>query len=117
MRLDAHYWIFTMAIGSTFVNIPHTYASLAEGEQPTQWGQEMVFEDLSTENVIIPVYPIEMTAPKPTNQLTAAEYAEQQAKKQERRYPATVNSEIRELIYLLQIRKFIKTFIPLPLPF
>ena len=42
--------------------------------------------------------------------LTSAEYAELQAQLQERGLTANLNSDVRQIIFLLQIRKFIKTF-------
>ena len=77
----------------------------------------MVFEQQFSETQRLPAYQTEIIELEPTPKLTAAEYAEQQARDRERRYPETVNPKIRQLIYLLQVRKFIKTFIPLPLPF
>lgn len=43
--------------------------------------------------------------------LSAAEYAVLQEKIQERPIP-TLDSDLRQLIFLLQIRKFLRTFIP-----
>ena len=42
--------------------------------------------------------------------LTSAEYAELQAQLQERGLTVSLNSDVRQIIFLLQIRKFIKTF-------
>lgn len=44
--------------------------------------------------------------------LTAAEYAEIEAKLAQSPYPSKLNSDIEELIFLLQLRKFFKTVIP-----
>lgn len=44
--------------------------------------------------------------------LSAAEYAELEAGLAERAYPPELNSELEELIFLLQIRKFFKVLIP-----
>ena len=49
--------------------------------------------------------------------MTAAEYAELKAKLAESPYPPQLNPQLQQLIFLLQVRKFIKTIIPLPLPF
>ncbi|MDV2992062.1 MAG: hypothetical protein N4J56_001716 [Chroococcidiopsis sp. SAG 2025] len=42
--------------------------------------------------------------------LTAAEYAQLQAKLQTRPAPPTLNSQVREIVFLLQLRKAIRTF-------
>ncbi|MEA5512195.1 hypothetical protein VB715_20690 [Crocosphaera sp. UHCC 0190] len=47
--------------------------------------------------------------------LTAAEYAQIQEKLGERPYPPEINSKLRNLIFLLKIRKMLKTFVPLPI--
>lgn len=44
--------------------------------------------------------------------LTAAEYAELQAQIESGRFPPNLDPEIRHLIFLLQIRKMLKTFFP-----
>lgn len=44
--------------------------------------------------------------------LTAAEYAQIEAEIAESPYPPELNSEIRQLIFLLNIRKLFTTFIP-----
>ncbi|MGK7877468.1 MAG: hypothetical protein AB4426_30460 [Xenococcaceae cyanobacterium] len=44
--------------------------------------------------------------------LTAAEYAELQAQLAESLFPPQLNPKVRELIFLLQVRKFLKTIIP-----
>lgn len=44
--------------------------------------------------------------------LSAAEYAELEARLAQRAYSPELNSEIQELIFLLQIRKFLKVLIP-----
>ncbi|MGK7931069.1 MAG: hypothetical protein AB4041_06515 [Microcystaceae cyanobacterium] len=45
--------------------------------------------------------------------VTAAEYEQQTAELAESPYPPQVNSELQQLIFLLRIRKMIKTFTPL----
>ena len=45
--------------------------------------------------------------------LTAAEYAELQAELEEREYPPELSSELQQLIFLLRIRKLVRTFTPL----
>ena len=45
--------------------------------------------------------------------LTAAEYAQIQAKLAERPYPNQIDSKLRNLIFLLKIRKMLKTFVPI----
>lgn len=45
--------------------------------------------------------------------LTAAEYAQIQAKLAERPYPHQIDSKLRNLIFLLKIRKMLKTFVPI----
>ena len=117
MNLNTYVWILGMAIFSALVNMPKSIALSAEDAYTAQWGETMVFEELSTENSKIPAYQIEGAVSESTTKMTAAEYAEQQSRKAESRYPASVNPKIRELIYLLQVRKFIKTIVPLPLPF
>lgn len=42
--------------------------------------------------------------------LTSGEYAELQAQIQERGFEENLSSDVRQIIFLLQIRKFIKTF-------
>lgn len=44
--------------------------------------------------------------------LTAAEYAQIQAQIAESPYPPELNSNIRQLVFLLNIRKLFKTLIP-----
>ena len=110
-------WIFGLVIFSAFANMPKSAASDAETVPPLKWGEAMVFEEPSKDNQKLPAYSIEIFTPKSTPKMTAAEYADQQARKTEPRYPETVNPKIRQLIYLLQVRKFIKTIVPLPLPF
>ncbi|WP_036483691.1 hypothetical protein [Myxosarcina sp. GI1] len=55
---------------------------------------------------------LEARSPIDSKPLSAAEYAELEAKLAERAYPQELNSDIEELIFLLQIRKFFKTIIP-----
>lgn len=47
--------------------------------------------------------------------VTAAEYAEIQEKLSQSPYPPQIDSKLRNLIFLLKIRKMLKTFVPLPL--
>ena len=42
--------------------------------------------------------------------LNAAEYAELQAQLQESGFEQTLSSDVKQIIFLLQVRKFIKTF-------
>jgi hypothetical protein len=44
--------------------------------------------------------------------LTAAEYAQLQAKLQTPPAPPTLNAQIRQTVFLLQLRKAIRTFLP-----
>jgi hypothetical protein len=44
--------------------------------------------------------------------LTATEYAELQAQIEEGKFPPNLDSDIKHLIFLLQIRKMFKTFFP-----
>ncbi len=46
--------------------------------------------------------------------LSAAEYAQIQEKLQQRPYPPEIDSKLQNLIFLLKIRKMLKTFVPLP---
>ncbi|MGB5594374.1 MAG: hypothetical protein WBM62_10150 [Crocosphaera sp.] len=45
--------------------------------------------------------------------LTAAEYAQIQEKLAESPYPPQIDSKLRNLIFLLKIRKMLKTFVPI----
>ncbi|MEA5536295.1 hypothetical protein VB691_20015 [Crocosphaera sp. XPORK-15E] len=45
--------------------------------------------------------------------LTAAEYAQIQEKLGESPYPPQIDSKLRNLIFLLKIRKMLKTFVPI----
>lgn len=47
--------------------------------------------------------------------LTATEYAELRDRLQQRGYPPEIASNLRELIFLLQIRRLINTVSPVPL--
>ncbi|EAZ89101.1 hypothetical protein [Crocosphaera chwakensis] len=47
--------------------------------------------------------------------LTAAEYAQIREKLGERPYPPEIDSKLQNLIFLLKIRKMLKTFVPLPI--
>lgn len=47
--------------------------------------------------------------------LTAAEYAELRARLEERGFPPEVAPNIRQLIFLLEIRRLLNTFTPIPL--
>lgn len=44
--------------------------------------------------------------------LTAAEYAQIQEKLAERPYPPQIDSKLRHLLFLLKVRKMLKTFVP-----
>lgn len=61
-------------------------------------------EILRTEIILEARSPIDGTA------LNPAEYAELQAQLQESGFDPQLNSDVQELIFLLQLRKFIKTF-------
>jgi hypothetical protein len=56
---------------------------------------------------------LEARSPITGKPLTAAEYAQLQAKMAQTPFPPELNPEIRQLIFLLQIRKLFKTFFPL----
>ena len=45
--------------------------------------------------------------------VTAAEYAEIQEKLSQSPYPPQIDSKLRNLIFLLKIRKMLKTFVPI----
>ncbi|MDJ0844798.1 hypothetical protein [Crocosphaera sp.] len=47
--------------------------------------------------------------------LTAAEYAQLQEKLAQSPYPPEIDSKLQNLIFLLKIRKMLKTFVPLPI--
>ncbi|BBA79785.1 hypothetical protein RGRSB_1336 [cyanobacterium endosymbiont of Rhopalodia gibberula] len=47
--------------------------------------------------------------------LTAGEYAEIKAKLAESPYPSELNSKLKHIIFLLKVRKMLKTFFPLNL--
>ena len=47
--------------------------------------------------------------------VTAAEYAEIQERLSQSPYPPQLDSKLRNLIFLLKIRKMLKTFVPLPI--
>lgn len=47
--------------------------------------------------------------------LTAAEYAQLKAELAESPYPPQVNSQLEHIIFLLKVRKMLKTFFPLDL--
>lgn len=55
---------------------------------------------------------LEGRSPLDGEPLSAAEYAELEARLAQRAYPPELNSDIQELIFLLQIRKFFKVLIP-----
>lgn len=55
---------------------------------------------------------LEARSPIDGKPLTAVEYAELKEKKAESPYPPQINSKIRTLVFLLQIRKFVKTIVP-----
>jgi hypothetical protein len=55
---------------------------------------------------------LEGRSPVDGQPLSAAEYAQLQAQLAQSPYPQQLNSEIRQLIFLLQIRKLFKTVTP-----
>ncbi len=55
---------------------------------------------------------IEARSPVDGEPLTAVEYVELQAELAEREYPAEVSSELQQLIFLLRVRRLIRTFTP-----
>jgi hypothetical protein len=44
--------------------------------------------------------------------LTASEYAQLQAKLEEGKFPPNIDPQLRHLIFLLQVRKMLNTFLP-----
>ena len=58
---------------------------------------------------------LEARSPVDGEPLTAAEYAELRIELGEREYPPELNSELQQLIFLLRVRKLIRTFTPIPL--
>ncbi len=55
---------------------------------------------------------LEARSPVDGRLLSAAEYAQLQAQLAQSPYPQQLNSEVRQLIFLLQIRKLFKTITP-----
>ncbi len=55
---------------------------------------------------------LEARSPVDGRPLSAAEYAQLQAQLAQSPYPQQLNSEVRQLIFLLQIRKLFKTITP-----
>ncbi|BAU64884.1 hypothetical protein STA3757_22620 [Stanieria sp. NIES-3757] len=55
---------------------------------------------------------LEARSPITGKPLTAAEYAQLQKKIAQTPFPQELNPELRQLIFLLQIRKLFKTFFP-----
>jgi hypothetical protein len=55
---------------------------------------------------------LEARSPVDGQPLSAAEYAQLQAQLAQSPYPQQLNSEIRQLIFLLEIRKLFKTVTP-----
>ncbi len=55
---------------------------------------------------------LEGRSPVDGKPLSAAEYAELQARLAQSAFPPEIAPNLRELIFLLQLRKFIKTIIP-----
>ncbi|MFM7440141.1 MAG: hypothetical protein ACKO2V_16355 [Snowella sp.] len=55
---------------------------------------------------------LEARSPIDGRPLTASEYAQLQEEKAKSPYPPQINSKIRNLVFLLQIRKFVKTIFP-----
>jgi hypothetical protein len=68
-------------------------------------------EDISEEILRTEII-LEARSPINGQPLSAAEYAQLQAQLAQSPYPQQLNSEVRQLIFLLQIRKFFKTITP-----
>ena len=68
--------------------------------------QDIPEEILRTEIIL------EGRSPVDGKPLSAAEYEELQARLAQSAFPPEINPDLRELIFLLQLRKFIKTIIP-----
>ena len=69
-------------------------------------GEDTPEEILRTEIILTARSPIDGKS------LSAAQYAQLQAKLQTRPAPPQLNSQIREIVFLLQLRKAIRTFLP-----
>jgi hypothetical protein len=69
------------------------------------------------EEVLRPEIILEGRSPIDGKPLTAAEYLELKQTIATSPFPPTLNPKIRQLVFLLQIRKMLKTFVPIPLPF
>lgn len=55
---------------------------------------------------------VEGRSPIDNQPLSASEYAEMQTKKQQSPYPPTINPDLRQKIFLLQLLKMIRTLTP-----
>ena len=55
---------------------------------------------------------LEARSPLDGEPLTAAEYAELQAALAEAPYPPSIDSELQHLIFLLRLRRMLRTFVP-----
>jgi hypothetical protein len=69
------------------------------------------------EEVLRPEIILEARSPIDGEPLTAAEYLEIEQALETRPFPPTLNPKLEQLIFLLKLRKMLKTFIPIPLPF
>jgi hypothetical protein len=96
-------WFISLSTGIFFTSMSANLALPPPSDIPE--------EILRTEIIL------EGRSPMDGQPMTAAEYAELQAKLAESPYPPQLNPKLRQLIFLLQVRKFLKTIIPLPLPF
>jgi hypothetical protein len=71
-------------------------------------------EDIPEEVLRIEIM-TEARSPLDGEPLTAAEYAELRARLEERGFPPEVSPQIRHLIFMLEIRRLLNTFTPIPL--
>ena len=55
---------------------------------------------------------LEARSPIDGKPLTASEYAQLQEEKAKSPYPPQINSKIRTIVFLLEIRRFVKTVLP-----
>lgn len=55
---------------------------------------------------------LEARSPIDGRPLTASEYAQLQEEKAKSPYPPQINSKIRTIVFLLEIRRFVKTVLP-----
>jgi hypothetical protein len=91
-----------VSVGIVLLTIP----AIAESALALPPPEDTPEEVLRTEIILTGRSPIDG---KP---LTAAEYAQLKAKLQTRPAPPRLNSQIREIVFLLQLRKAIRTFLP-----